>query len=219
MAARVRLLPTSVLVPSEVPDGAHFRKLAGADEGQPLVLLVAGIRPVKGVLEAIRLLRDARLAAPAGHPASGLRLLLLGPVLDEAYGEQVFAEAHGLEWIVHLDGVPFEQMTEVYGAANLVLNTSHSEGMSNALLEAMACGKPVLASSVPANLALVGEGKFGLTYRDEREFTELLHLVLGDREFSSRLGAAARNHVHQHHGPDAERDALLEALGEVLSRN
>jgi glycosyltransferase involved in cell wall biosynthesis len=197
-------------------DGAETRRRVGVADGVPLVVLVAGIRPVKGVREAIALLKQARESADSQHPASRLRLLLVGPVIDPVYGEAVLAEARRLGWVEHIESVAFEAMPEVYAAADLVLNTSLSEGMSNALLEAMACGRPVLAASIPANLELVGDGRSGLAYRTADEFVAGVHRVLSDRDFARSLGEAARATATTKHGPTAERDALLAAIAEAL---
>ncbi len=56
------------------------------------------------------------------------------------------------------------QLLELYQQADVVVNPSHYEGMPNVVLEAMACGLPVVASDVPGNNSLVRPGETGFLF-------------------------------------------------------
>jgi glycosyltransferase involved in cell wall biosynthesis len=92
------------------------------------------------------------------------------------------------------------------------------EGLPNALLEAMASGKTVVASAVGAIPEVVTDGVTGVLVPPAR--LETLPAIVFDwlarpDEERARLGAAARAHVVAHHAPEAERDehlALYQAL-------
>src|SRR6185436_13211956 len=53
---------------------------------------------------------------------------------------------------------------ELYQQADVAVNPSLYEGMPNVVLEAMACGLPVVASAVPGNDSLVRSGETGFLY-------------------------------------------------------
>src|SRR5204863_2561161 len=82
---------------------------------------------------------------------------------------------------------------------------SHSEGMSNALLEYMAAGRAVIATDVGANAKLLDSGKCGLLVppKDEAALTEALGSLLANPLRAAGFGAAARRRVEQEFSRDA----------------
>ncbi len=74
---------------------------------------------------------------------------------------------------------------------------SEYEGQSNAIMEAMSAGVPVVATDIPGNRDLVvpGETGFLVPIRDRAAFTRQTHALLDDRELAKRLGDAARQRM------------------------
>lgn len=107
-----------------------------------IVLFVGRLAPVKGVrdlLEAVRLLAAQR---------PRLELVMLGDGPLRATGESAVEEA-GLGGRVRWLGVrPVQEVARWLAVADLLCLPSHSEGCPNVVLEAMACGRPVVASAV-----------------------------------------------------------------------
>jgi glycosyltransferase involved in cell wall biosynthesis len=93
--------------------------------------------------------------------------------------------------------LPPAALLKVYQSADCLVNPSLYEGMPNVVLEAMACGLPVIASSVPGNDELVREGETGFLF-DLQEPDSLMNAfghLMNDRDLCARLGANARNRV------------------------
>jgi glycosyltransferase involved in cell wall biosynthesis len=96
---------------------------------------------------------------------------------------------------------------------------SEYEGQSNAILEAMAAGVPVIATDIPGNRDLVVEGETGhlLPVGDRFEFARKTHWLLEDDALRQRLGEAGRQRIQQHFTIEqmVERHAALyrELLG------
>ena len=90
--------------------------------------------------------------------------------------------------------------------AKFLVHTSESEGCPNAVMEAAACGLPVVAMKTGEIPYLVEEGKTGFVVpqEDETMFAERVSLLLGDDELRIRMGLAAR--------AKAEREFRLERL-------
>lgn len=88
--------------------------------------------------------------------------------------------------------------TEFIRAARCLVLPSHCEGLSNTLLEAMAVGKPVIASNVGGNPELVAHEVNGLlfTSNDESALAEALEQLLADRALAETMGQAGRRSIH-----------------------
>lgn len=83
----------------------------------------------------------------------------------------------------------------LYELLELVLLPSRSEGLSQSLLEAMALGKPVIASDSTGNRDLITEGTDGrlVTAGAPRAWAAAIEQLLADRDQARRLGAAAES--------------------------
>ena len=206
------VLPKGTEVPRTPPAPALVR----GDE--LIVMQVAHVRAVKNVALAIRVARRLAMEVP-------VRLVVLGEVLEGDYAAECEREAGGADaWtrILH-PAVPPEDVAGYLTSADVVLNTSHGEGGSNAVLEAMANARAVVASAVPGNIAYVGrDGTRGRTYpavigedgsvvHDEIACLAAVRDLLSDPAERERMGAAARDWVVRNESPEAERAALLRA--------
>jgi glycosyltransferase involved in cell wall biosynthesis len=102
----------------------------------------------------------------------------------------------GLWGFVHLPG-PFDDVEDFLRAADVFVLPSLEEGMSLALLEAMAMGLPVVASSIAANSAIVEDGVTGrlAPVRDSERLAEIIMELFANRDLADRLGQSARAHV------------------------
>jgi glycosyltransferase involved in cell wall biosynthesis len=84
---------------------------------------------------------------------------------------------------------------------------SHSEGMSNAVLEYMAAGLPVVATDVGANAKLIEHGVSGLIVppKDEAVLADAIAKLIADPELAARFGTAGRRRVEGEYSRDAMR--------------
>lgn len=94
--------------------------------------------------------------------------------------------------------VGHEQVLAEMCAADLLVMPSLGEGFPNSLLEAMACGLPVVASSVGAIPEVVVEGETGFLIPpgDDAALAERVTRLATEPELRHRMGAAARQRVH-----------------------
>lgn len=200
--APVVVIPQGV----ELPDSIPLEEAGGF-----VFLLPAGLRPVKDVLFPLAPLQS--LASQYG----GIRFFLAGPMLDNGYGARVLRTMAGYPFARWLGEIPFDGMPGLYGAAHVVLNCSHSEGgMANSLLEAMAWGRPVLASDIEGNRSLVRDGENGLLYSGEGDFREKAWMLLSDKGLRQRLSAAGRQYVMENCSPLAEAQRYQELYRNVI---
>jgi glycosyltransferase involved in cell wall biosynthesis len=104
-----------------------------------------------------------------------------------------------------------ERLAGLYAAMDLFVFPSLWDGMPNALLEAMACGRPCVATAVGGMPEVIEEGVSGWLVAPERldGFGEKVIAVLDDGPARKRVGRAARLRVEAAFAPEREREALL----------
>jgi len=132
---------------------------------------------------------------------------------------QALVDAQGLGNSVHLVGatddvLPYYQMADVFVLPSLY------EGLSVALLEAMACGLCVIVAGSPGNLAVVEHSVNGLVFPvDEPELLrERLAQALGGVEQRRVLGQAARQTVEEVYSIKAVAKAHMEMYRALLGK-
>jgi glycosyltransferase involved in cell wall biosynthesis len=157
------------------------RRRLGIETEAPTVVFVGNLKPVKGLeflLAAFATLREK---------TTGARLHLIGRGPLEADLRKTVIDA-GLDDAVRLEGEQSPaEVARWMSAADLVCLPSVNEGVPNVLLEAMACGTPVVASDVGGIPEIVDPGACGYLVApgDPRELADALERALGrewDRE-------------------------------------
>jgi glycosyltransferase involved in cell wall biosynthesis len=128
------------------------------------------------------------------------RLVILGdgPARSQL-GELI--RAYGIERHVELRGpVPQTEIVSILQQARTFAHPAWSEGQPRAVLEAMACGLPVLCSDIPAHREIVHRqtGRL-LATAEVREWAEAITAMLTDAAGSREMGGEARRYVKEHH--------------------
>ena len=110
--------------------------------------------------------------------------------------------------------VPPSAILSAYRAADIILNASSSEGLSNALLEATAAGRPVLASKIPGNRWVVlgnnGDHPMGLLYDgdDPEDFLKKALILIDEEEVRRKFGEAGIRRAASLPTPEEEAGRL-----------
>lgn len=175
-----------------------------------LFFMPAGVRPVKGNLECLRALETLQALRPK------VRAVFAGPALDVDYARRFEAEIERLKgfacWIPEL---PPAAMRSAYRGADVVLNHSSAEGLSNVLLEAVASGKPILASDIRGNrwtVLGVNGGPCGCLFQpgDTGDFVKQALRLVDDGPFREGLVRAGLAMAGKWPDPGAEADRLID---------
>ncbi len=128
--------------------------------GKTVLLSTRSFEPIYGV----DVLINAFALAARQNP--DLRLLLLGHGSHEKRLAALVKQLD-LQQKVHFYGTAtVEELPDLYHSADFYLSASHSDGSSVSLMEALACGLPVIVSDIPGNLEWVTEGEQGWLFKD-----------------------------------------------------
>jgi glycosyltransferase involved in cell wall biosynthesis len=208
-AERIHRIGNGIDLPSAI-DGAtraRLRAAMGVSGDERLILFSGRMERQKNV--------ETLLKAFAGSLAQGprARLLLLGDgSLLQAH--RALSDRLGLGDRVRFTG-RVDTVSDHLGAADLFVLPARAEGMSNALLEAMAHGLPQIVSKVSGNTDLVIEGRTGWFYappEDARALARVLAQALAcPSETLAAMAGASRHRVQEGYAMDsvAARHAAL----------
>ncbi len=181
---------------------------AMVETANPVVLCVANLRQYKGhryLLEAVSRLQTG------GHPCT---LQLVG---DGQEREPLERQAARLRIDVRFLG-ECQDVRPLLARADVVAHPSLEEGMSNAVMEAMAAGRAIVATSVGGTPELLAGRGLIVPPADPAALAEAIGQVLTDHGLAARLGQAARNWSHEHLSVAAMVDRHIQIYSELLER-
>lgn len=175
----------------------------------PYAVRVDGSRPVRdiAVRRELQIPDDAFLVLSVGTHGAHKRLDFLVRAIAEADidvhlliagqpspedAELKRIAATSLGGRVSFASYPHGRMPRVYGAADLYAHAALGEGLGLALLEAMACGLPVLHHDEPGMNWLVDDGGVAVNMTDMRAFGEVVRSIVADPSLRHRLSQQAR---------------------------
>lgn len=214
---KIAFLPKSFCWMGDEP--FDLRRAAHCGPGDVLFFFPAGIRTVKGNLRALLLLEKVYRLRPM------IRAVFSGPAIEKPYAERFEAEIRRLSFFARwLPVIPFQAMRSAYSGADIILNFSSSEGLSNVLLEARAAGKPILASDIPENRGpVLGNGKgspAGLLFDLESpdHFIEQALRLIDGGELRRELGENGRRHAEAMPTPEEEVRGLIQIYQKVREK-
>jgi glycosyltransferase involved in cell wall biosynthesis len=172
-----------------VDGAAELRLGLGLENASHLIVDVGWIRPVKGTDNLIR------AAAIVCREFPNAVFLVIGDHDEEPYFRdlQALIASLRLSWNVRFLGSR-DDVFRVFKICDIFCHPSRSDGLSNALLEAMACGLPCVAAGVGGNPEAIEEGESGflVPIDDPAATAECVLRLLRDPDRARRMGERAR---------------------------
>lgn len=175
-----------------------LRAELGVPQDAPLVLMLSRLNPQKGVDDFIKAAAMVRLKRP------DVRFLLIGEKLTykgDGFGPDAKYHSYLHELCVNLglgDSIVFtghrSDVPALLAEGAVSVLPTHSEGLSNTLLESMAAGLPIVATRVGGNSELVEDGVNGILVPPQAPATlgNAILRILDDKALAQRFSAAAR---------------------------
>jgi len=133
-------------------------------------------------------------------------------------GIKKIAEELGLEGFVRFEGL-VNNVAEYLNASDIFIFPSLSEGMPNALLEAMACGLPVIASNIGGVIDILEDGKSGILFEagNVLELASAMTMLLEAAALRQKLGAEARKRIVENFSIDMIAGEYIKVYRNVLN--
>ena len=161
-------------------------------QGAPIVMQVSRMVGDKGVREFIGAARQVRLVRP------DVRFLLVGPLYPDnpsalSAEEVSAAETEGVvEWLG-----PQDDIASLLSRASIFCLPSYREGLPKSLLEAAACGLPIITTNTSGCKEVVRDGENGLLVPvgDVGALTSAIERLLDNPSLCRNMGAVARKDV------------------------
>jgi glycosyltransferase involved in cell wall biosynthesis len=200
---RVSVIPLGI-DPAEWGDSRPTTALGSRD---PLVLFVGRLVHYKGVDVLIRAMQSV-----------DARLFVVGDGSDRTALETL-ASSGGLSGRIRFTGVvDRDELVDLYHRADAVVlpSTSRAEGFGTVLLEAMACGTPVVSTELGTGTSWVNrDGETGFVVRagDPAALARAIGDLLGSPELRARMGDAGRKRVRT----TFTKASMLDALSDIYT--
>lgn len=206
-------------------DGHGVRQKYGL-EGKDVILYVGIINERKGIEYLVK----AANIVVNGFGYRNAFFLLVGPTeyfgLKEDVQTQYLAtilsliENYGLEQNIKLTGlVPQEKLGDFYAACDMFVLPSLAEATPAVVLEAMACGKPVVATRVGGIPMAVGDGQSGLLVdpADESQLAQRIKYLIDNPAEGKDMGAYGRKLIEKEFGSSKMAERLLQVYQAVMT--
>lgn len=180
--ANIYIIPCGV-------ESEYFKVMA--DEKPNHLLFVGLVSPRKGLIDLLKAMKIIVEKIP------DVKLDIVGGIVSKEYFDMLnnYVKTNKLEENINFTGYLSEQeLKRKYSEATLFVFPSYEESQGIVLLEAMACGKPVVASNIGGIPFVVENEKTGLLFEcgDVEELSEKINVLLIDEELRKKMGEAGR---------------------------
>lgn len=166
------------------------------------LLFVGHVVDIKGVYELVE----------ACSRLSDVTLRMVGHVEENVKNELVaIASARKGDWLCFTGGLSRQETIKEMFAAEALVAPSYIEGFPNVILEAMACGTPIIASGVGAIPEMLDNGKCGILIkpRSADEICIAVERLMSDKDMMSSLAINAKERVNREYSISSVWDRLV----------
>lgn len=188
------------------------RKAWGINERDICLLYVGRLVKMKGLQILLESFKEAN------REVEMLKLLIVGdgPLRDELVEKT--REYELVDRVLFLGPIPPNKLPSIYAASDIAVLPSAYEGLSRMLLEAMACGKAVIASDIPANRELITDGQDGFLVAPlaPSSFKGAIVKLALNEGLRESLGKKAREKVSSGYSTSYRISRILDVYQKVL---
>ena len=187
--------PESVAVMGNGADtDIFYPKTSSSNQGQPYTLTVGRLGPRKGLDDLIQAAEIVLSEKP------NLKFLIAGRGPYEGKLRREIAKRNLCDRVLLLGHITDRnKMAELYRGATAYIHPAHYEGLPTVLIEAMACGCPVIATAVSGALDVLQDGINGLLTppRNSAQLAKTLLRLLNDPDLGKQIAQAGHQTIEE----------------------
>jgi glycosyltransferase involved in cell wall biosynthesis len=198
------------------PTGLEFYALAPSGPSEPRLLFAGALSPLKNVLGLLNAFAQVRQVVPEA------RLVLAGRPHHPDYAQTVQDRVTSLALGDSVDIVGFldnDRLRHEIATARAVVTFSRQENSPTIIAQAMAAGKPVVATRVGGVPEMISDGESGFVVEseDETALAERLLTLLNDQDLCLRMGARGHELALCRFNPEAVARQTVQAYRTALT--
>lgn len=188
------------------------------NENAPVVVCAARLKQRKGIIEFVKSMPYVIAEVP------DVKFVIAGSISSgsQTYADMVKATVERLglsQRVTFVDDITFDKMPAFYQSATVAVAPSLAEGLGLSVLEAMACGIPVVTTAIPG-IVEIFEG-FSLPHElvppgDSVKLAEVVVRLISNQRLRAQWSVAGVSHVKKHFSRDVMIDQTIRLYRELL---
>ena len=191
-----------------------IRNKFGISERGKILIFVGRITEYKGIFELMTAFIKLNLKYPDMH------LFIVGEGSGHVVIENMIHFDNSNKNIHILGKLPYSEIPKFLSAADIFILPSYSEGLPNVVLEAMACGLPVIATKVGGIPEAVEDGKSGILVdkKDVESLTGAIEYLIKSENTAKEMGINGRRIVENKFSWQRNAEEVIKIYEETISK-
>lgn len=185
---KIRIVPNGIDLEKFSPGDSKNNQAPAVNSRPDSIGYVGRLDPIKGLLTLLNAFETISQETP------GCKLMLVGPDFGMKRTLMSEVERRKMNGVTFAGPVSHDQLPSIYRGLDVVVTPSSFEIFGMSTLEALACGKPVVASSVGGLRDLIQEGYNGylVSSEDNAALADRVIYLLQHKDLAQKLGENAR---------------------------
>ena len=190
----------------------EMRQIYKIDDNDILILFIGHLESFKGIFELMDAFKKIRI----NH--DNCKLMIVGEGHEEQKVKNVVSKLDLDDYIIFTGKVSPETIQNFYQMADIFTLPSYTEGLPLVVVEAMACGLPVVVSTVGGIPELVKDGINGFLVppKDRFSLTKKLEILVDNEELRQKFGLKALETVDDEFNIEKKVEKMIEIYKELI---
>ena len=179
-----------------------------------VIIFVGGLVKSKGIFELLSAFTKLN------YKYSNLYLILIGNIPDRTALDKIVSSNYLNNKIYIVSEIPQNEIPYWLSASDIFVFPTYNEGLPNALMEAMACGLPVIATKVGGIPEVVRDGQNGILI-DKKSVISIEHSIeklINNKNMCKKMGEYGRTIIEENFSWDSSAKKLTEIYNKLIGK-